>query len=74
MLCLCALARFLTIGNPTAHRKVVGHRYLRVTLDSLLSHIQASEVDRVIIVVFIADLDTDNRRTLTQALVSHYPT
>jgi alpha-1,3-mannosylglycoprotein beta-1,4-N-acetylglucosaminyltransferase C len=67
------LAGYLTIGIPSTYRKVVGHRYLHVTLDSLLSSIPPSEVDNIIIMVFIADVDADKRHTLTQALVSHYP-
>jgi alpha-1,3-mannosylglycoprotein beta-1,4-N-acetylglucosaminyltransferase C len=52
---------------------MLGHKYLRLTLNSLLSAIPPSEMDNIIIMVFIADVDADKRHTLTQALVSHYP-
>jgi hypothetical protein len=64
---------FLTVGIPTTYRKTNGHTYLMQTLDSLLKSIQPTEVDNILIMVFIADLDADKRHTLTQALVSHYP-
>jgi alpha-1,3-mannosylglycoprotein beta-1,4-N-acetylglucosaminyltransferase C len=50
----------------------MGHKYLRLTLNSLLSAIPPSEIDNIIIMVFIADVDADKRHTLTQTLVARY--
>ncbi|XP_019630460.1 PREDICTED: alpha-1,3-mannosyl-glycoprotein 4-beta-N-acetylglucosaminyltransferase C-like [Branchiostoma belcheri] len=62
---------FLTIGIPTVKRDQ-NASYLTTTLDSLISHTTEAERKQIVIVVFLADFDTDYNQKLSTELSQKY--
>ncbi|XP_041369266.1 alpha-1,3-mannosyl-glycoprotein 4-beta-N-acetylglucosaminyltransferase C-like [Gigantopelta aegis] len=60
----------LAIGIPTIHR--VGETYLLQTLDSLISNMADNERDDVIIIVFLADRETEKRTMLATSIKNKF--
>ncbi|CAH1256766.1 MGAT4C [Branchiostoma lanceolatum] len=62
---------FLTIGIPTVKRDQ-NATYLVSTLDSLIEHTTAAEREQIVVVVFLADFDTDYNRNLSLEISRKY--
>ncbi|XP_066275199.1 alpha-1,6-mannosyl-glycoprotein 4-beta-N-acetylglucosaminyltransferase-like, partial [Branchiostoma lanceolatum] len=62
---------FLTIGIPTVKRDQ-NATYLVSTLDSLIEHTTAAEREQIVVVVFLADFDTDYNRNFSSEISRQY--
>ena len=63
---------FITIGIPTVFRQHAGNNYLKGTIASLLENCNQQDRQRIIIFVFLADLDIDKRLTMKSYIRREY--
>jgi len=62
---------YLIIGIPTVKRKK--ESYLTVTLNELISGLAQNDTEKVVIVVFLSDLEPDKIRSVTKDITKNFP-